>query len=321
MRLVDGVGVTRADARRGPLRDECVQCVVTSPPYYGLRDYGVAGQIGLEQTPTDYVAEVVTAFREVRRVLRPDGVVWLVLGDSYAVSGKGGKEIGLKPKDLIGIPWMIAFALRDDGWYLRSDVIWSKPNPMPESVTDRPTRAHEYVFLLSRSGRYFYDAGSIKTPPKMEFQWARWTPGQNPHTLNRPRRSDKQRGHSRRHSGFNDRWDKMSKLEQSAMGANARSVWEMAPSQYRGAHFATYLPELVRRCILAGSRPGDLVFDPFTGSGTTGLVAAALNRRFVGGELNPKYITQSVKRLSPIAFQVWLTGLGRKMKENAAPRG
>lgn len=272
--------IVNGDARHIPLADKSVQCVVTSPPYYGLRDYGVAGQIGLEQTPAEYVAQMMACADEWWRVLRDDGVLWLNLGDSYANDAKwggttGGKHAqglhgepvgrgkritGLKSKDLIGIPWRVAFALQDAGWYLRSDIVWSKPNAMPESVTDRPTRAHEYVFLLTKSARYFYDAAAIKTPPK-EIDWeARkdradtshksmpdvMKNGMRPHT-------DKQRGHSRRHDGFNDRWDAMPKAEQQSKFANARSVWEIATKPFSGAHFATMPAELARRCIAAGT--------------------------------------------------------------------
>jgi DNA modification methylase len=327
------------------LQDGSVQCVVTSPPYWGLRDYGVAGQLGLEGTPETFVANMVAVFAAVRRVLRDDGVLWLNIGDSYCGSrgGPNGDGLtgrhetvirskrggsrwgggdnaapGLKPKDLVGIPWMLAFALRADGWFLRSDVVWSKPNPMPESVRDRPTRAHEYVFLMSKSERYFYDGDAIRTP-RSEATVARDT---DPSQHTGPRlgkhkpdhadkrdptatysRADKQRGHSRRHAGFNDRWDQMEKDEQVAGGANARSVWTIAPQCYPEAHFATFPEELARRCILAGSKPGDTVLDPFGGSGTVAAVATGHGRRSIYIDLNPAYLELARQRIGPMMCQ------------------
>lgn len=309
-----------------------VQTCVTSPPYWGLRDYGHEGQIGLEPTPDAYVAAMVEVFRGVWRVLRDDATLWLNLGDSYANDTKwggssGGKHVsalhgnsgvgrgkratGLKPKDLVGIPWTVAFALRADGWYLRSDIIWSKPNPMPESVQDRPTKAHEYIFLLTKQERYVYDAAAIREPQK-EVSIARverantgtHAPGQTPHrgiAGPRERRTDKPRGHGRRHAGFNDRWDAMEKDQQQEAGANKRSVWTVATQPYPDAHFATYPEALITPCILAGSRPGDTVLDPFTGSGTTGAVAVAHGRHFVGCELNPAYVTLARRRIGAVA--------------------
>ena len=314
----------QADARAIPLADGCVQCVVTSPPYFGLRDYGTAAQIGLEPTPDAYVQQIVAVFREVRRVLKNDGVLWLNLGDSYAGAANSGginkndggpavRVVGLsakpgKPKDLLGIPWRVAFALQADGWYLRSDVIWSKPNPMPESVIDRPTRAHEYIFLLTKSARYYYDSAAIREPyaasTLTQFDTAYTGQGtkdyaasgvQNPSDIKR-RITDKQRGHSRRHAGFNDRWDAMPKDAQQASGANKRSVWTVATMPYSGAHFATMPEKLVEPCILAGSRIGDRVLDPFMGSGTVGAVAERLGRRWVGLDLNPAYHQLAKKR-------------------------
>ena len=309
-------GVTRfyhADARGIPLPDESVHCVVTSPPYFGLRDYGVDGAIGLESTLEEYIDQIVTVFREVWRVLRPDGVAWVNLGDAYAGSGKGmnadgthsdgDKQAtnigsltvplksnriprgqgrwgggdkpapGLKRKDLMGLPWHVAFALQADGWWLRSSIIWAKPNPMPESVRDRPTTAHEYVFLLTKRERYFFDSDAIREPladasvarirqpsfPQQSGGSKDYRNGTNPNRSvrqaleNLKDKVDKQRGHSRRHDGVNDRWDPMSKEEQQAVGANARTVWTIAPQNYPGAHFATFPEELPRRCILAGA--------------------------------------------------------------------
>ena len=276
------------------LQSGSVQCCVTSPPYFGLRDYGHDGQIGLEQTPEEYVAQMVEVFREVRRVMRDDGTLWLNLGDSYAnngvrdsskVGGFTGERIrrgvkgtmdsrpreipeGLKPKDLVGIPWRVAFALQADGWWLRQDIIWHKPNPMPESVTDRCTKAHEYVFLLAKSERYYYDAEAVsETTAKI---------GGNPRHFG----SVKQVGTMRQDIGqtFVDNGKR-----------NRRSVWTVSTKPYAGAHFATMPPELAETCILAGSKPGDLVLDPFGGSGTTAMVAAAHGRDWLLCELNPTY--------------------------------
>lgn len=325
-----------------------VQTCVTSPPYWGLRDYGVKGQMGLEGTPEEFVAKMVELFREVRRVLRDDGTLWLNLGDSYAAGRQGrcgvgnvtrnkpigkkdqgpqkyrGPTSGLKVKDLVGIPWMVAFALRADGWYLRSDIIWSKPNPMPESVQDRPTKAHEYLFLLTKNEQYYYDSAVIREPAK-EASIKRWeqnidsqagslrVPGKTNGAMKAvggPRKTlpetqqklgelrDKQRGHSRRHAGFNDRWDEMEREDQVAGGANKRTVWTVATQPFKQAHFATFPPKLIEPCIMAGSPAGGVVLDPFMGAGTTALVASSLNRRFVGIELNPKYIEIAEKRIA-----------------------
>lgn len=323
---------------------ESVHCCVTSPPYWGLRDYGVVGQIGLEETPAAYVERMVEVMGEVHRVLRADGTLWLNLGDSYAGSwGAQGhretpatisrhsisnhpkrasqtgkiRESGIKAKDLIGIPWRVAFALQVAGWYLREDIIWAKPNCMPESVTDRCTRSHEYLFHLSKSPRYFHDAEAIKEPAIYDVNGtgtaarkARQNPESKSQAEDRPgpgrtngiraagfkdaakmngKHSDKQRGHSRRHDGFNDRWDNMEKAEQCSGMRNKRSVWTVAPANYPEAHFATYPPALIRPCILAGCPVGGTVLDPFGGSGTTGQVALELGRSAILIELNPAY--------------------------------
>lgn len=318
-----------------------VQCCVTSPPYWGLRDYGCEGQLGLEETPERYVENMVRVFREVRRALADDGTLWLNLGDSYAGSWgaqsrpdgtdegstlEGGSPLsarqievhpkrtltgslkntpGLKPKDLVGIPWMVAFALRADGWWLRLDIIWAKPNPMPESVTDRPTKSHEYVFLLSKSERYYYDYKAIReqavgTTLHDVTGNGQSPPGQSTQSGNRARGSDKQRGHGRRHTGFNDRWDKMSKADQQALGRNKRSVWTIATQPFPEAHFATFPETLPSICIQAGSAIGDTVLDPFSGAGTTGLVAKKLGREYVGIEMNPEYVEMSRRRIDGI---------------------
>lgn len=280
-----------------------VQCCVTSPPYFGLRDYGCDGQIGLEPTPEEYVARLVAVFAEVRRVLADDGVCWVNLGDSYANDGKwggssGGKHVpalhgntgigrgkkstGLKPKDLIGIPWRVAFALQADGWYLRQDIIWAKPNPMPESVTDRCTKAHEYLFLLTKSARYFWDAEAIAEKSTGRPAWS----GDCAFIAN---------------SGRND-WSSKDK-KPGRETRNRRSVWTVATQPYSGAHFAVMPPKLIEPCILAGSRRGDLILDPFNGAATVGVVAVQHGRRYLGIELNPEYIRISLDRLRLDAAQ------------------
>jgi DNA modification methylase len=284
------------------LADESVQCCVTSPPYFGLRDYGHNGQIGLEATPDEYVAKIMEVFREVRRVLRKDGTLWLNLGDSYA-SFRDGKAVpdstrgddtgtlvpkgsaknrmastfrgtAIKHKDLIGIPWRVAFALQADGWYLRQDIIWHKPNPMPESVQDRCTKAHEYVFLLSRSEKYFYDNEAI-AEPVAESSVKRLTQPNIENQLGSDRVPGKTNGPMKAVGNCESR--------------NRRTVWTINTQPFKGAHFATFPVELPRLCILAGSKAGDVVLDPFGGSGTTGQVALELGRSAILCELNPEY--------------------------------
>jgi DNA modification methylase len=277
-----------------------VHTVVTSPPYFGLRDYGHDGQIGLEPTPDEFVAALVAVFREVRRALRDDGTVWLNLGDSYAGGGCGARDemrwpkqsrndhmpvhakasTGLKNKDLIGIPWMVAFALRADGWYLRSEIIWAKPNPMPESVTDRPTKAHEQVFLLSKGPRYFYDADAVR-----EVDGGR--PSGNGFVRDHRLTYQNADGTGR---GNEEQWE-------PGRGRNKRSVWTVATQPYPGAHFATFPPKLIEPCILAGCPEGGAVLDPFAGAGTTGMVALQHGRSFVGCELNPVYAQMARDRI------------------------
>lgn len=293
--------------------DESVHCVVTSPPYYGLRDYGVDGQIGLEDTPEAYVERLVNVFREVRRILRSDGTVWLNLGDSYAgnnsqASNNGRAGYGtprerivnrtgenLKPKDLIGIPWRVAFALQADGWWLRQDIIWHKPNPMPESVTDRCTKAHEYIFLLTKSERYYYDADAVKEKASGDSGFAKQRISGNAFT------SKSKSGYIRdasSGSGYESFVDNGTR--------NKRSVWTVATKPYKEAHFAVFPPTLIEPCILAGSPTNGVVFDPFTGSGTTAEVALKFGRSFIGTELNPEYVELIHKRLSriPIAMEL-----------------
>jgi DNA modification methylase len=311
--------------------ENSVHCVVTSPPYWGLRDYGVDGQLGLEATYQEHVVVMADIFDEVRRVLRDDGTLWLNYGDSYATSPNGrsaadtkatGKDDRtfrdkpfstiqgvLKPKDLCGIPWRVAFALQERGWYLRQDIIWSKPNPMPESVQDRCTKAHEYIFMLSKSARYYYDIEAIKEPMSLssvdrlsqdvEAQTgSNRVPGKTNGTMKAVGKVDKQRGHGRRHAGFNDRWDAMERAEQCTGMRNKRSVWEVATQPFSEAHFATFPPSLIEPCIKAGCPSGGIVLDPFGGAGTTGLVADRLQRNAILIELNPAYAEIARKRLS-----------------------
>lgn len=310
---------------------QSVNCCVTSPPYFGLRDYGVDGQIGLEQTPDEYVAEMVAVLREVRRVLRDDGTLWLNLGDSYNNRTKvrtsshqpvlndfeddnwaeravrGGVRMSLsngdlKEKDLVGIPWMVAFALRADGWYLRQDIIWHKPNPMPESVRDRCTKAHEYIFMLSKSARYYYDIEAVKEPSVKgaagsEFHTGKTGDHQLGRSSTKPRRASgnvyaanafltpqsEPRGP---HSNFG-----------SPDHRNRRSVWTVSTKPFKGAHFATFPPDLIEPCVLAGCPPQGTVLDPFGGAGTAGLVASRNNRNAILIELNPEYAGMADARI------------------------
>ena len=383
--------ILNADALHLPIASNMAQCCVTSPPYYGLRDYGTAkweggnlecdhletndtrdpkytkqtqnagtskigyksicakcgairidSQIGLEPTPEEYVSNLVSVFREVWRVMKDDGVIWVNIGDSYAGSGKGGQSEekrstnwqpdyphgidpskrnasrwgggnlpatdGLKPKDLIGIPWRVAFALRADGWYLRSDIIWSKPNPMPESVTDRPTKSHEYLFLLTKSPRYYYDNEAIKEPVT-DTSMDRYSQDiENQTGSNRvPGKTNGNMKAVLPRYGGNKYTADPAVFNRTKSGnaydfrplRNKRSVWEIATQPTSYAHFATYPEKLVEPCILAGSRPGDLILDPFAGSGTTGRVAIRHGRQFIGTELNFKYIDEiSHKRMT-----------------------
>jgi DNA modification methylase len=364
--------------------DQTVQCVVTSPPYYGLRDYGTAkweevyycedckiikpisqlkngcpncgetmvpweckhsisnndadnkavfservsrgdrtvcgkcgairidSQIGLEQTPDAYVAKLVEVFREVRRVLRDDGTLWLNLGDSYTSTEQGTFNApstkihsgeaslaranyrpftGLKPKDLIGIPWRVAFALQADGWYLRQDIIWAKPNPMPESVKDRCTKSHEYIFLLTKNARYYYDAEAIKEPANYPDDDRKGRAKDNHKSMPDGLRNGLRPGNYTYDMAYR----------------NARDVWTITTKPYKEAHFATFPPEIPEKCIKAGSKPGDVIIDPFNGAGTTGMVAKQLGRDYIGIDLNPEYIAMSEKRIAKVAYQPLLT--------------
>ena len=349
------------------LPDCIVDCCITSPPYFGLRDYGVKGQIGLEETPEEYIKRLVDVFREVKRVLKADGTLWLNIGDSYAGgAGRWGgldivsdkqmtnhgshTEIGLtkrwnheniKQKDLIGIPWMLAFALRDDGWYLRQDIIWAKPNPMPESVRDRCTKSHEYIFLLSKSPKYYFDAEAISEPvaestherllQDIDNQSGSYTPSKRNGNMKAvlPRFGGNKYGDSddpkyRTKSG--NEYNPYKNLEYNGQAnhsmhlrraegmhdiqyarRNKRDVWIVSTQAVKEAHFATFPEKLIDPCILAGCKVGGVVLDPFFGSGTTGRVAERLNRRYIGIELNPEYIDISARRTSNI--QMTLEGL------------
>lgn len=326
------------------LDERSVQCVVTSPPYYGLRDYGVNGQIGLEDSPEKYVSELVSVFREVRRVLKDDGTLWLNLGDSYYNYRPGGTSQvkqslakhqgavvettskrnkvfeGIKEKDLIGIPWMVAFALRADGWYLRQDIIWAKPNPMPESVTDRCTKSHEYIFLLTKNKSYYYDQDAIREPAK-DSSVARLAqdaenqigsdrvPGKTNGRMKAVKFGGSKYGESKdvKHNTKSGKeWVPTQADGALYITANKKTVWTVATKPYTEAHFATFPPELIEPCILAGSKEGDIVLDPFNGSGTTGAVALKHRRHYIGCELNPDYIELTHRRFSkvqPVLFQ------------------
>ncbi|MFB3910460.1 MAG: site-specific DNA-methyltransferase [Candidatus Eisenbacteria bacterium] len=295
-----------------------MQCCVTSPPYWGLRDYGVAGQIGLESSVDAFLATMVEVFREVRRVLRDDGTLWLNMGDSYASHASGAPQTGVserstlrgnghaggnpklvgmhrpartasagyKPKDLLGVPWMLAFALRADGWWLRQDVIWAKPNPMPESVRDRCTKAHEYLFLLSKRERYYFNTNAIAEPAIHAGRVVEYDGTQKTSAVDATRQRTTIGG-----PGGSGR------VEVGEM-RNRRSVWTIASQPFSGSHFATFPPALVEPCILAGSRPGDMVLDPFGGAGTTGLVADRLQRNATLIELNPEYAAMARARIA-----------------------
>lgn len=313
-------------------------CVVTSPPYWGLRDYGVEGQIGMEPTLVQHLTVMVEVMAQVHRVLKPTGTCWLNYGDCYATTPNGrsaaaAKTAGgddrifrdkpfstiqsaLKPKDLCLLPNRLAIALQDWGWWVRSEIIWGKPNPMPESIRDRPATAHEKIWLLTKSARYHYDAEAVRRPPVSggcyNMPAGRDTdPGVpgiadgSPHRQGRRIASDKQRGHGRRHAGFNARWDGMSRADQQARGRNLRNyepapveVWEMATRPFSEAHFATFPPELVQRCLSAGCPPGGRVLDPFGGSGTTAVVADRCQMNCTLIEINPDYIEIARRRLA-----------------------
>jgi len=298
------------DALRS-MPDNSIHCCVTSPPYYGLRDYGMDGQIGREGTPGLYIERLASVFRELLRVLRPDGTFWLNIADTYCGTGgknahfdpeypegRGGGNIsvtqnvqGCKPKDLIGIPWLLAFALRADGWYLRNDIIWEKANPMPESARDRCSRSYEHIFLLTKSKKYYFDhmaiaepiaaatAARMKSGRNADHKYADSMPGQTAQNINRPRAA----------GAYNEQ--NISPLR------NKRDIWRINTVPYSGAHFAAFPPKLAETCILAGCPENGIVIDPFFGSGTTGLAAKGLNRRYIGIELNPEYCLLARERI------------------------
>lgn len=325
------------------LKDQSVNTCVTSPPYYGLRDYGMAGQIGLEETPAEFIARLVEVFREVRRVLRDDGTAWVNMGDTYASDSKwggstGGKHVkalhgdgsigrtrtrtGLPDKNLMGMPWRLAFALQDDGWYLRQDIIWHKPNPMPESTRDRCTKSHEYLFLLSKSPRYYYDQDAIKEPVTLssitrmaqDLEQQRGSdrvPGKSngPMKAVRSKRDSFKRDDSKREQPIpgqslgTHRPDR----EESAWPLdtrNKRSVWTVPTQGFKGAHFATFPPDLIRPCILAGAPLSGTVLDPFGGAGTTAVVSMQEGRKSILCELNPEYAAMAERRIAA----AWLDG-------------
>lgn len=317
--------------------EKSVHCVVTSPPYYGLRDYGVNGQIGLEETPAEFIANLVAVFEEVRRVLRDDGTAWINMGDSYARSpkkggsGPGGKNEArwtygeaqaaksmpcLADKQLMGMPWRLAFALQDSGWYLRQDIIWNKPNPMPESVRDRCTKSHEYIFLLSKKRNYYFDQQAIHEPLTQSsvdrLAQAGWDDQQGSDRV-----PGKTNGSMKAVGGLRSKRNSFSRETKATAGEhgqtaqhrpdrddidydesrNKRSVWTVATARFKGAHFATFPPDLIRPCILAGSPRGGIVLDPFGGAGTTGLVAMQEGRKSILCELNPAYAEIANQRL------------------------
>jgi DNA modification methylase len=349
------------------LPDQSVHCVVTSPPYLGLRNYGVDGQIGLESSIQEYIDVMIGVFGEVRRVLRDDGTLWLNMGDMFASSGghsaqgKSSARVGrsnvdvqnavkgfrpglqfngIKNKDLIGMPWRVAFALQADGWYLRSDIIWAKPAPMPESVTDRPTRAHEYIFLLTKSPRYFYDVAAIRepfadgrrgadyprpnAPDKIKSPYGQgftraaqqqkkvggWAEGPGAHSAIEHNAGDARRPISERNrGGRTDGLTKSNNIDPSKNGGrNKRSVWTIASEPFPEAHFATFPKALVEPCLKAGCPSGGTVLDPFFGAGTTGLVAESLQRNWIGVELNPKYVDMARRRIGLAEITIETTG-------------
>lgn len=342
------------------LPDCSVHTCITSPPYFGLRDYGHEEQIGLEETPEEYVENLVEAFREVRRVLRDDGTLWVNLGDSYANDGKwggssGGKHVkalhgdtgvgrgkvltGLKPKDLIGIPWRVAFALQADGWYLRQDIIWKKPNPMPESVRDRCTRSHEYIFLLTKSARYYFDAEAIKEPAVSTLPAGNgfngrqgsaghlpmsggagskepWTPRSARDNF---KRADSKRAQAIPGQAVGTHRDDRPDSDYDLSTRNRRSVWTVSTKPFKGAHFATFPPALIEPCILAGCPEGGVVLDIFGGSGTTAGVAIANGRTAILCELNPEYGAMTPNRVRAIVETAEQARSGRRPRRAPDP--
>ncbi len=308
---------------------DSVDCVVTSPPYWGQRDYGVEGQWGMEPTLEEHISNLIDLFREIRRVLKPEGTVWLNYGDCYASTPNGRKAAdianddrgfvdkpfstiqgNMKAKDLCMVPSRIAIALQDDGWWVRSEIIWAKPNPMPESIKDRPAVAYEKIFLLTKSAKYFYNADAVRMPPTPS-SLERWTQDvanqegsgrvhnkSNGNMKAVGGKKDKQRGHSRRHAGFNDRWDNMSGQEQAENGCTLKNVWWISTANFKESHFATFPPQLAEICIKAGCPKDGIVLDPFGGAGTTALVADRLQMDAILCELKPEYIEIAQKRIA-----------------------
>ena len=340
-----------ADALEGlkKIKDKSVSCCVTSPPYYGLRDYGIAGQIGLEPTPEEYISRLVGVFHEVWRILQDDGTLWINIGDSYyhtqsnnggysekstlagftnpntkgRIANECGKTVrlnmqGLKPKDLIGIPWMLAFALRADGWYLRQDIIWNKPNPMPESVTDRCTKSHEYIFLFSKSPHYYFDAEAIAEPVAKSTvvrlkQDVKGQAGSErvPGKANGPMKAAAPRYGGKKYSEDPDIFfrTKSGNAYEFHQKRNKRDVWTVSTKPFKEAYFATFPPDLILPCILAGSQKGGTVLDPFLGSGTTAVVAKANGRDYIGIDCNPVYCKMAETRLSNTFEQMQIEGI------------
>lgn len=320
-----------AITRLREIPDESFNACITSPPYWGLRDYGVDGQLGLEKTPEEFIENMVSVFREVRRVLMREGTLWLNIGDSYSsnrASGFQGKNgarkdrsftastipktgVGLKNKDLVGIPWMLAFALRADGWYLRQDIIWSKPNPMPESVQDRCTKSHEYIFLLSRSPIYYYDIASIREPATWANMqqnsvgsWGKGDEPRKPVDFQKPEVRAKAR-RSQPKGSFNGKTGETA-FRKTGETRNKRSVWTIGSQAFSDAHFATFPEKLIEPMILASTPPGGVLLDPFMGAGTTALVAKKLGRRYTGIEINPEYIAMAEKRINSVPDSMFL---------------
>lgn len=336
--------LVQANALLAPLPDKSVQCVVTSPPYWGMRDYGLEDGIGLEETFDEFLATMVDMGREIHRVLRDDGTFWMNLGDAYAqkktgatssggVFGKGrtdGRKSyesekargraafkkrnlipeGLKSKDLMGIPWRVALAMQADGWYLRSDIIWHKPNPMPESVADRPAKAHEYIFLLTKRAKYYYDADAIREP----HSEATLKRIKYPHHPSKRGGGDRlEHGHGFKKGGSRDYMVEKGQIYYTnPLGRNRRTVWTITTQAFPGAHFATFPEALVEPMIKAGSPVGGVVLDPFVGSGTTGVVARRLERKFVGLDLSAEYLQIAQRRSQIEALTTWNAGDGLK---------
>jgi DNA modification methylase len=301
------------------LPDESVDCCVTSPPYWGLRDYGVEGQLGLEGTINEYILEMVDVFYQVRRVLKKEGTLWINIGDSYTSGNRTHRRdpdsknlpalqnfnrretpLGLKPKDLCGIPWELAFALRNDGWYLRSDIIWAKPNPMPESVTDRPTKSHEYLFLFAKSQRYYFDQENVKEPWSEYERARRLREKENGLDTVYQISSDGKNGQTPQGQKGAIRNVKRRGELAEGNGRNIRTVWTIPTQPFPEAHFATYPEKLVEPCIKAGCPENGIVLDPFSGSGTTGVVSLKLQRNYIGIELNPSYLEMSRRRIGKV---------------------